>query len=87
MDATMKLNPAVPENPTIRCRNKTNWIRIIILTLATSLISWLAFGFVCTLLESTLSFGQALFTPLALIFLAVDLVTTFITNRSRNTDR
>ena len=87
MDMMMNMNPAGMENLTIRCRNKTNWFRIVVLTLVTALASWLGFGLFCTLLESSLSFWQALVTPLALIFLVIDLVTVFISNKNKNTDR
>lgn len=85
MDAMMNMGPM--ENLTIRCRNKTNWFRVVVITLAMTLAGWLAFGLFCTLLESSLSFWQALFTPLALIFLVIDLVTVFISNKNKNTDR
>ena len=85
MDAMMNMGPV--ENLTIRCRNKTNWFRIVVITLATTLAGWLAFGLFCTLLENSLTFWQALFTPLALIFLVIDLVTVFISNKNKNTDR
>ena len=85
MDAMMNMGPM--ENLTIRCRNKTNWFRVVVITLAMTLAGWLAFGLFCTLLESSLSFWQALVTPLALIFLVIDLVTVFISNKNKNTDR
>ena len=81
MDAMMKWKPAGMENITISCRNKPNWIRIIILTLVYALVGWLAFGLFCTLFESSISLWQALITPLGLIFLGFDLVATFINNR------
>ena len=81
MDTMMKRKPAALENITIRCKNKPNWIRIIILTLAYAVIGWLAFGLFCTLVEGSLTFWQALITPLGLIFLGIDLVTCFINNR------
>ncbi|MBR3333646.1 MAG: hypothetical protein IKG23_05095 [Clostridia bacterium] len=81
MDIIMKRKPAGMDNITIRCKNRPNWIRIIILTLAYALIGWLAFGLFCTLLEGSLGFWQALITPLGLIFLGIDLVTSFISNR------
>ena len=81
MDTMMKWKPVGMENISIRCKNKPNWIRIIILTLVYALISWLAFGLFCTLVEGSISFWQALITPLGLIFLGIDLVTTFISTR------
>ena len=87
MDTAMKYKPAGTENISIRCRNRTNWIRIIILTLACTLFSWLGFGLFCTLMENTLSFGQALITPLALIFVGINLITSFISTRNKNVDR
>ena len=81
MDTMMKWNPAGTENITICCRNRPNWIRIIILTLVYALISWLAFGLFCTLFEGSIGFFQALITPLGLVFLGIDLVTSFISNR------
>lgn len=76
-----KWKPTGMENMTIRCKNKPNWIRIIILTLAYAVIGWLAFGLFCTLVEGSIGFWQALITPLGLIFLGLDLVTCFINNR------
>ena len=81
METMMKWKPAAMEHMTIRCKNKPNWIRIIILTLAYAVIGWLAFGLFCTLVEGSIGFWQALITPLGLIFLAIDLVTWFINNR------
>ena len=81
MDMMMKWKPAGMENITISCKNKPNWIRIIILTLIYALVSWVAFGLFCTLLESSIGLWQAMITPLGLIFLGIDLVTTFISNR------
>ena len=85
MDAMMNMGPM--ENLTIRCRNKANWFRSVVLTLVTALAGWLGCGLFCTLLESSLSFWQALVAPLALIFLVIDLVTVFISNKNKNTDR
>ena len=81
METMMKWKSAGMENITIRCKNKPNWIRIIILTLAYAVIGWLAFGLFCTLVEGSIGFWQALITPLGLIFLAFDLVTCLINNR------
>lgn len=87
MDTMMKLNPAGMGPVTIRCRNRTNWIRIFILTLSFTVLGWLAFGLFCSIMENSLSFWKALVTPLALIFVSMDLVSTFIRVRNRNTDR
>ncbi len=87
MDTMMKYNPAGAENITIRCRNRINWFRVVILTLAYTLIGWLAFGLFSTLLENSLTFWQALITPLALIFLAMDLVATFVSTKNQNGGR
>ena len=84
MESTMKYSAAGTENIPIRCRNRINWFRVIILTLAYTLIGWLAFGLFCTLVDGTITFWSALVTPLALIFLAFDLVSCFISNRDQS---
>ena len=87
MDTMMNTYRPTLGQITIRCRNRINWYRIAILTLASVLVSWLAFGLGCAVLESTLDYGQALTTPLALIFLAINLVTTFITQKNKYTEQ
>ena len=87
MDTMMNTYRPTLGQITIRCRNRINWYRIVILTLASVLLGWLAFGLTCALLESSLTFGQALITPLALIFLGMDLVSTFIAQRSQYTEQ
>ncbi len=85
--AIMRPQIAGMDHITIRCRNRINWIRVIILTVLSAMTSWLLFGLFCTLLEPILNYWQALITPLALIFLALGLVAFFIGNRRKYKDR
>ena len=54
------------------------------MTLAMVAVSWLSFGAFCSLVDSSMSFWQALITPLALIFVAIDAVTSFVRFRNRD---
>ena len=83
---TMMKKPAGADAFTIRCRVRPNWIRISILTLAVVAVSWLGFGAFCSLMDGQLSFWQALITPLALIFVAIDAVTSFVRFRNKDLD-
>ena len=83
MDTMMKLKQARMEHITIRCRNNPNWIRISILALVYTVISWLFFGLFCSVVGN-LGFWQALITPIALIFAAMDIVSNFITVRKKD---
>ena len=87
MDTMMKLKQAGMEKITIRCRNNPNWIRISVLTLAYTVISWLFFGLFCTLADGCLGFWQALITPIAVIFAAMDCVANFVNVRNKDTGR
>lgn len=86
MDTMMKWTPDA-EEMTIRCRNKTNWIRIIVLTLAYGLAGWTVFAGGCSVIDGSISFRQALVTPLALIFLVFDLASTFVSLRQKYASR
>ena len=72
---------------TIRCKNRTNWLRIIVMTLASALIGWLACGLVWSLMNTALSFGAALVSPVGLVFLIVWLTASFVTTMRRNIDK
>ena len=72
---------------TIRCKNMTNWIRVIVLALASALVGWLACGLVWSLMNTALSFGAALVSPVGLVFLAVCLAACFVTTMRRNIDK
>ena len=86
MDTMMTATPFRAEEITINCRVNPSWIRISILTLITTLFSWLAFGLFCSLVDGSLSFGQALVTPIALIFVVMEAVAVFIRIRNRDTE-
>ena len=83
MDTMMYRKPEGMEHFTINCRIRPNWIRIIVMALASTLASWLAFGLFCTVFEGSLTFWQALVTPLALLFIGLNLVTNLITSIKR----
>ena len=72
---------------TIRCKNRTNWLRIIVMTLASALIGWLTCGLVWSLRNTALSFGAALVSPVGLVFLIVWLTASFVTTMRRNIDK
>ena len=72
---------------TIRCKNRTNWLRIIVMTLASALIGWLTCGLVWSLMNTALSFGAALVSPVGLVFLIVWLTASFVTTMRRNIDK
>ena len=72
---------------TIRCKNRTNWIRVIVLALASALVGWLACGLVWSLMNTALSFGAALVSPVGLVFLIVWLTASFVTTMRRNIDK
>ena len=72
---------------TIRCKNRTNWLRIIVMTLASALIGWLTCGLVWSLMNTALSFGTALVSPVGLVFLIVWLTASFVTTMRRNIDK
>ena len=84
MDTTTKRFPVDTGKITIRCRARTNRIRIVILTAACALAGWLAFGLFCSAVDGTIGFGNALITPLALIFLGFALVSAFISIRDHD---
>ena len=81
MDTLMEIKQMKAVKMTITCRKKPNRVKIIVLTLVTALITWLAYGAVYSFLDQGVTFWQALITPLGLIFLAFDLVTCFINRR------
>ena len=85
MDIMAGMNMNGAEHMTIRCRIRPNWIRIAVLTLVYTLISWLAFGAFCSILDGSLSFQQALFTPLGLIFLTMNSVMHALTILKKDT--
>ena len=89
MDTTMRMLPARVRmgKITIRCKNRTNWLRIIVMTLASALIGWLTCGLVWSLMNTALSFGAALVSPVCLVFLTVCLAASFIVTRRRNIDK
>ena len=89
MDTTMRMLPARVRmgKITIRCKNRTNWLRIIVMTLASALIGWLACGLVWSLMNTALSFGAALVSPVGLVFLIVWLTASFVTTMRRNIDK
>ncbi len=72
---------------TIRCKNRTNWLRVIVMTLASALIGWLTCGLVWSLMNTALSFGAALVSPVGLVFLIVWLTASFVTTMRRNIDK
>ena len=78
MDTMMTATPFRAEEITINCRVNPSWIRISILTLITTLF--------CSLVDGSLSFGQALVTPIALIFVVMEAVAVFIRIRNRDTE-
>ena len=86
MDTMMKHNPVGAERITIRCKANPNWIRISIMTLISTLIAWLAFGLFCSLADGCLGFGQALVTPIALIFAGMIAVACFLRIRKMETE-
>ena len=89
MDTTMRMLPARVRmgKITIRCKNRTNWLRIIVMTLASALIGWLTCGLVWSLMNTALSFGAALVSPVGLVFLIVWLTASFVTTMRRNIDK
>ena len=72
---------------TIRCKNRTNWLRVIVMTLVSALIGWLTCGLVWSLMNTALSFGAALVSPVGLVFLIVWLTASFVTTMRRNIDK
>lgn len=75
------------ENITIRCRKEKNRSRVILLVLSFILIIWLALSYAPILIHSGSSLWQALIGPLALVFLAADLVLCLTCSRKKNTRR
>ena len=86
MHTVLEIRQMKPEKITIRCRNKTNWARIMILTLLSVLISWLAYGITCAVIEQDATFWQALCSPVALVFLAVETVAWFFIHLKKGTE-
>ena len=86
MDTLMEIRQMKPENITIRCRNKTNRLRIIVLTLAFALVCWLVHGITCTVLDRGVTFWQGLVSPASLLLLVLETVIWFFVHLKRNTD-
>ena len=77
MDTLMEIKQMKAVKMTITCRKKPNRVKIIVLTLVTALITWLAYGAVYSFLDQGVTFWQALISPVALVFLALDIVFAF----------
>ncbi len=74
MDTLMEIKQMKAVKMTITCRKKPNRIKIIVLTLVSALITWLAYGAVYSFLDQGVTFWNALVSPVALIFLVLDTV-------------
>ena len=87
MDTSVGMYRMEPEQITFRCRNKTNWFRIFVLTIISALITWLAYGAAYTCIGPGCTFWQALVTPVTLVFTVLHTVALFCYNLKNNTDR
>ena len=77
MDIVMGVRPVKSERITITCRKRKSRFKITALAVVSVLLSWLVYGVTCAAIDTSLTFFQALVSPVVLALMALEAIGWF----------
>lgn len=77
MEMVAGIHPIKEERITISCRKRKRPFRIAVLAAVSVLLSWLVYGVTCASIDTSLTFFQALVSPVVLALMALEAIGWF----------